>query len=66
MGIGRGSANCATASDFQNTGCFTKGYRKLYHYKTYIYMNILMKLSQNIHHMNKFLLTEFFNRTPYI
>ena len=47
-------------------GCFTKGYRKLYHYKTYIYMNILMKLSQNIHHMNKFLSTEFFNRTPYI
>ena len=36
------------------TGCFTKGYRKLNHYKTYIYKNIPMKLSQNVHHINKF------------
>ena len=49
-----------------HTWCFTKGYRKLNHYKTYIYKNIPMKLLQNIHHTNKFLSTEFPNRTPYI
>ena len=48
------------------TGCFTKGYRKLNHYKTCIYKNIPMKHSQNVHHINKFLSTEFFNRTAYI
>ena len=49
-----------------NTGCFTKGYRKLNHYETYIYKNIPMRLLQNGHHTNKFLSTEFPNRTPYI
>ena len=48
------------------TGCFTRGYRKLYHYKPCIYKNISMKLLQNVYHINKFLSTEFFNRTAYI
>ena len=48
------------------TGCFTKWYRKLNHYKTYIYENISMKLLRNVHHTNKFLSTEFPNRTPCI
>ena len=48
------------------TGCFTKGYRKVNHYKTYIYKNIPMKRLQNVHHINKFLSTEFPNCTTYI